>query len=180
MADGPRHVLICSCEDTMPLDLGALKRACRGSEVAGARQRFRAAAASGTPLTVGCTQETPLFAEVAWESGADIRYANIRETAGWSKDAAAAAPKIAALLAMAAEPSPEIPFVTFESEGVILIYGCDEQATEAADLLKDHLDITVLIKPPAAVMPPPVTEYPVVKGLIRAAKGHLGAFELTV
>jgi len=187
MADGPRHVLICSCEDTMPLDLGALKRACRGSEVTGARQlcraeleRFRAAATSGTPLTVGCTQETPLFAEVAWESGADIRYANIRETAGWSKDAKAATPKIAALIAMAAEPSPEIPFVSFESEGVILIYGCDERAIEAADLLKDHLDITVLIRPPAAVMPPRVTEYPVVKGLIRAAKGHLGAFELTV
>jgi ferredoxin len=187
MADGPRHVLICSCEDTMPLDLGALKRACRGSEVTGARQlcraeleRFRAAAASGAPLTVGCTQETPLFAEVAWESGADIRYANVRETAGWSKDAAAATPKIAALIAMAAEPSPEIPFVSYESEGVILIYGRDERAIEAADLLKDHLDITVLVRPPAAVMPPRVTEYPVVKGLIRAAKGHLGAFELTV
>ncbi len=187
MADGPRHVLICSCEDTMPLDLGALKRACRGSEVTGAHQlcraeleRFRAAAISGAPLTVGCTQETPLFAEVAWESGADIRYANIRETAGWSKDAKAATPKIAALLAMAAEPSPEIPFVSYESEGVILIYGRDERAIEAADLLKDHLDITVLIRPPAAVMPPRVTEYPVVKGLIRAAKGHLGAFELTV
>jgi ferredoxin len=187
MADGPRHVLICSCEDTMPLDLGALKRACRGSEVTGAHQlcraeleRFRAAATSGAPLTVGCTQETPLFAEVAWESGADIRYANIRETAGWSKDAKAATPKIAALLAMATEPSPEIPFVSYESEGVILIYGRDERAIEAADLLKDHLDITVLIRPPAAVMPPRVTEYPVVKGLIRAAKGHLGAFELTV
>jgi ferredoxin len=187
MADGPRHVLICSCEDTMPLDVGALRRACRGSEVTAGRQlcraeleRFRAAATSGAPLTVACTQETPLFAEVAWESGADIRYANIRETAGWSKDAAAATAKIAALIAMAAEPAPEIPFVSYESEGVILIYGRDERAIEAADLLKDHLDITVLIRPPAAVMPPRVTEYPVVKGLIRAAKGHLGAFELTV
>src|SRR5215475_7866858 len=187
MADGPRHVLICSCDDTMPLDARALKRACRGSEVTTAHQlcraelaRFRTAASSGEPLTVGCTQETPLFAEVAWESGADIRYANIRETAGWSKDAKAATPKIAALLAMAAEPSPEVPFVSYESEGVILIYGRDERAIEAADLLKDHLDITVLIRPPAAVMPPRVTEYPVVKGLIRAAKGHLGAFELTV
>ena len=29
-----------------------------------------------------------------------------------------------------------------------LLYGKDEQAIEAADLLKDHLDLTVLIKPP--------------------------------
>ena len=49
-----------------------------------------------------------------------------------------------------------------------------------ANLLKDHLDVTVLIKPPADVAPPRVTDFPVVKGTIRAAKGHLGAFELTV
>ena len=29
-----------------------------------------------------------------------------------------------------------------------LIYGKDEQALEAANLLKDQLDVTVLIKPP--------------------------------
>jgi hypothetical protein len=123
MADGPRHVLICSCEDTMPLDLGTLKRACRGSEVTGARQLCRAeleyasapppsprAARSAAPRKRRCSPRSR-------ESGADIRYANIRETAGWSKDAKAATPKIAALLAMAAEPSPEIPFVSYESEG---------------------------------------------------------------
>jgi hypothetical protein len=31
---------------------------------------------------------------------------------------------------------------------VILIYGRDEQAIEAGNLLKDHLDVTVLITPP--------------------------------
>ena len=34
---------------------------------------------------------------------------------------------------------------------MILIYGRDEQAIEAGNLLKDHLDVTVLIKPPADV-----------------------------
>src|SRR5262245_48386789 len=187
MAEGPRQLLICSCEDSMPLEPGAVRRGCRGSAVTTAHQlcraeldKFRKAAGSGAPLTVGCTQEAPLFSEVAWENGGDIRYANIRETAGWSADAAAAGPKMAALLAMAGEGAPEVPYVTLESEGVILIYGCDEQAIEAAELLKDHLDVTVLMRPPAAVTPPRVTEFPVVKGLIRAAKGYLGAFELTV
>jgi ferredoxin len=73
-----------------------------------------------------------------------------------------------------------VPFVRFDSEGVLLIYGCDEQAIEAGNLLKDHLDVTVLIKPPAAVMPARVAEFPVVQGTIRSANGHLGAFELTV
>jgi ferredoxin len=185
MADRPPRILICSCEDTMPLDGAAVKRACRGAEVLSAHQlcraeldKFRTAVAGAEPLIVGCTQEAPLFGEIAGD--ADVTYANIRETAGWSKDAQVAGPKMAALLAAAAEPSPEPAFVSLTSEGVILIYGCDEQAIAAGDLLKAHLDVTVLIRPPAAVAPPRVTDFPVVTGAIRAAKGHLGAFELTV
>jgi ferredoxin len=184
MTDRPRNILICSCEDTMPLDAAAVRRACRG-KVTTARQlcraelyKFRAAAATGAPLTIGCTQEAPLFAENA--EGADIRTVNIRETAGWSADAAQAGPKMAALLALGAEPSPDTSYVSLASDGVVLIYGCDERAIEAAELLKDHLDITVLIKPAAAVAPPRVADYPVVQGTIRSAQGHLGAFTLVV
>src|SRR5262249_6330936 len=103
-ADPPPNILICSCEDTMPRDEPAVRRGCRGAEVTTAHQlcraeleKFRAAAAGGEPLIVGCTQEAPLFSEVA--GSADITYANIRETAGWSKDANASGPKMAALLA---------------------------------------------------------------------------------
>ena len=185
MADRPPKILICSCEDTMPLDGSAVQRGCRGAEVSTARQlcraeleKFRAAAAGGEPLIVSCTQEAPLFSELAGD--ADVTYVNIRETAGWSKYADAAGPKMAALLAAAAEAIPEVPFVNLKSEGVVLIYGRDEQAIEAGNLLRDHLDVTVLIKPPAQVTPPRATDFPVVKGAIRTAKGHLGAFELTV
>ena len=185
MADRPPKILICSCEDTMPLDGSAVQRGCRGAEVLTARQlcraeleKFRAAAESGGPLVVGCTQEVPLFSEIAGDAA--VTYANIRETAGWSKDGAAAGPKMAALLAAAAEPAPELSFVNLTSDGVILIYGRDEQAIEAGNLLKDHLDVTVLIRPPAHVPPPRVTDFPVVRGAIRSAKGYLGAFELMV
>jgi heterodisulfide reductase subunit A-like polyferredoxin len=60
---------------------------------------------------VACTQEAPLFAEVAEEAGFEgtLRFANIRETAGWSEDGARAAPKMAALLAMA-----EVAAASFE------------------------------------------------------------------
>jgi ferredoxin len=179
-----RTILVCSCEDTMPLDTGAIERGCRGATVATAHQlcrveleRLRAATASGA-VTVGCTQEAPLFAAVAGERA--IALANVRETAGWSADAAAAGPKMAALLAIAAEPMPEVPFVTLSSEGVALIYGRDETAIEAGTLLADHLDVTVLITKPQDLAPPRVTEFPVVKGTIKSAKGHLGAFEIVV
>jgi hypothetical protein len=157
MAERSRSILICSCEDTIPLDAEAVRRVCRDSVVIAGRQfcrteleRFRKAAAAGEPITVACTQEAPLFDEIADEiedSGA-LTFVNIRETAGWSKDAADAGPKMAALIAASAEPVPETPFVPLTSDGVTLLYGGDERTIEAANLLKDHLDITVLIKPP--------------------------------
>ncbi len=186
MAD-QRTILVCSCEDTMPLDADAIARGCKGAEVVAGRMlcraeldRFRAAAAGGEALTVACTQEAPLFAETAGEDGPAPIFVNIRETAGWSKDAAKAGPKIAALLAAAAEPLPEVPYITLSSEGVALIYGRDEAAIEAGKLLQDHLDVTVLISRPEQMTPPRVTEFPVVKGAVKSAKGHLGAFEVTI
>ena len=87
---------------------------------------------------------------------------------------------MAALLAAAAETLPAVAMVNLESEGVILVYGADERAVEAGILLKDHLDVTVLLKPPAAIAPARSTEFPIVRGTIRGAKGHVGGFELTV
>jgi hypothetical protein len=115
--------------------------------------RFNAIAGEGAALTVGCTQEAPRFMEAARERAGTVQYANIRETAGWSIDAANAGPKMAALLAAANESLTDAPVVSLESHGVILIYGRGEEAVEAGDLLKDHLDVTVLIRPPAAIAP---------------------------
>lgn len=171
----------------MPLDTGALARGCRGAEVVSGRQlcraeleRFRALAASGSPLTVGCTQEAPLFREVAGENAGALSFANLRETAGWSAAAAQAGPKMAALAAAAASPMPEASFVQLESSGVVLVYGRDDGAIEAASLLKEHLDVTVLVTRTGNLTPPRTTEFPIVRGAIRAAKGHLGAFEIVV
>src|SRR5215211_8069498 len=113
----------------MPLDAGTIRRACKGASVETARflcrdqiEQFRKAAGTGEPLTVACTQEAPLFSDVAGEHAA-LSFVNVREAAGWSDQAAKAGPKMAALLAAAAEPLPAVPVVTLESEGVALIYG---------------------------------------------------------
>jgi len=189
MAKAPRTILICSCEDTIPLDGDMVRRVCRDSVVIEGRQfcrveleRFRKAAATGEQFTVACTQEVPLFTEIASETAGSegLTFVNIRETAGWSKDAKSAGPKVAALIAASAESTLDASFVTLNSEGVTLLYGKDERVIEAANLLKDHLDVTVLIKPPGALAPRRVTEFPVVKGLVRTVKGYLGAFEITV
>lgn len=89
-------------------------------------------------------------------------------------------PRAAAMRAAARETRPEVPLVRLDSRGVVLVYGRDEATVQAAAHLADRLDVTVLIKSPATLPPLPATEFPVAKGVIRTARGYLGAFELTV
>jgi ferredoxin len=186
MSQPPRIVFACSCEDTMPLDTKALRHC--GGELRTCNNlcraqldAFRAALAEGRPITVGCTQEAPLFQEVADEAGVGtVTFANVREAAGWSDAAAGAGPKMAALLAAAAEPMPPTPMVSLKSGGVALIYGRDETAIEVARRLADTLDVTVLLTGSADVVPPATGAFPVLRGTIAGARGHLGRFELTV
>src|ERR1700716_3756974 len=133
MSTAPSHLLICSCEKTLPLDAQAIGRGCAGkitqaNQLCGLElERFKAALADGAPITVACTQEAPLFKEVAEGFPQDqLTFVNLRETGGWSKDAASAGPKAAALIAAANEDMPPISMVTLESEGVALIYGRGE------------------------------------------------------
>ncbi|MDH3230405.1 MAG: 4Fe-4S dicluster domain-containing protein [Alphaproteobacteria bacterium] len=185
-----RRILLCNCEQTMTLDGKALAKACGAAgtaEIASQLCRaqidnFRGEIAKGGRVIVACTQEAPLFHEVAGEikDGAALGAVNIRETAGWSQDSAAAMPKIAALLAEAAVEIPPTPTVTMESGGVCLVYGTDEAAVAAARQLGGRLDVTLLLSRPGEVMPPRAMDVPVFRGTIASAKGHLGAFEIAV
>src|SRR6516164_54136 len=155
-----RTLLVCSCEDTMPLDAAAFARGCSKADIVRGRQlcraeleRVRELVASGAPITIGCTQEAPLFREIAAEGAGDMNFANIRESAGWSAEAQNAGPKMAALMAAAAVAMPEVPFAHLKSAGVTLAYGRDERAIEAAGLLKEHLDVTLLIARPGDLAP---------------------------
>src|SRR5436305_11524959 len=187
MSAAKSQLLICSWEKTMPLDAQAIGRGCavtptQANQLCGLElERFKTALADGAPITVTCTQEASLFKEVA-ESfpEAQLTFVNIRETGGWSNDAAAAGPKAAALIAAAGEDMPPISLVTLESTGVALIYGRDEVAVEAAQRLADRLDITVLLTKPGEVTPRRTNEFPVLKGTVRNARGYLGRFELAI
>src|SRR5690606_8925201 len=153
-----KTVLVCNCERTMDLDGKGLAKACGAAGTADPNTQlcraqidnFRTALAAGRPLLVACTQESPLFDEVAREEAPEVAvtYANIRERAGWSEEGSKALPKMAALLAEAALTIPETTTVTMRSEGVCLVYGRDETAIEAARQLAGRLDVTVLLSEP--------------------------------
>jgi len=173
----------------MPIDARAVARGCGGGELRGAEQlcqaqldRFLAALGEGRPVTVACTAQAPLFrqeAEAAGFNGA-LSFVNIRETAGWSDEAKAAGPKMAALIAAAGVPMPATPLLPMKSEGVALILGRDATALEAAAALADTLDVTVLLTGAEPVAPARAAEFPVVRGRARAATGWLGAFRVTI
>jgi len=179
--------LICDCNQTMPLDPRSLGAAlnetltlhstlCRRE--AGA---FEVALKTGDDLVVACTQERRLFTELAVgaNSTAPIRFVNIRETGGWSRDAASASPKIAALLAAAHLPDPEpVATVTYKSAGRVLIIGQLGAAERAAELLGDEVDVTLFTQGAGEAGAAQERRYPVLGGKIESLTGWLGAFEL--
>lgn len=191
--------LVCDCNHTMPLDAGRLSSAL-GQEIAPCSQlcrreigRFQQAAQDAEPLLVACTQEAQLFAAVAVQTEGvpppdvrPIRFVNIRETAGWSRQAKAAAPKMAALLAAAALPDPEpVPTASYSSGGRCLVIGDTASLDLARSLLADSLDLVLLdtgapggraAREASAL--PLQHEQPLHAGRVRHIRGWLGAFEV--
>jgi ferredoxin len=143
---------------------------------------FEAAAKSGDDLLVACTQEAPLFRELHehLEAAGNIRFTNIRETAGWSAEAAAAGPKIAALLALADLPQPApVPVISYQSEGRLLIVGQGASALQWAERLSAQLEVNVLISEAGNDAELPLERaYPVYSGNKVRITGYLGAFEV--
>lgn len=172
----------------MPLDVAAVSAAAGPRRVVTARQlcgeeieKYRRLAAEGEVI-VACTAMRALFQELAEDAGftAAQWFVNVRETAGWSSEAAAAGPKMAALIEAAAIGDETPVGVSFESEGIALIYGRDQRAIDVAERLKERLDITVILQPGSDVVPPRMPAYPVRQGRVTSVKGHLGAFEIGI
>jgi heterodisulfide reductase subunit A-like polyferredoxin len=144
---------VCSCNRTVALDAKALGAALKAGEPLAVHHQlcrkdagaFQAALGQGDVI-VGCTQEAPLFGELAADSSATVRFVNLREQAGWSPEAKGATPKMAALIAMAALPEPQpAPAVEFKSSGELIIVGPAAAALDWAQRLSETLSVSVLI-----------------------------------
>ena len=188
MSTTEKRLFVCSCDRTMKLDTDAIGRAC-GRAVSSHNQLCRAeidnvrtAAASGDDLQICCTQEAPVFNDVIAEAGNQtaVSYVNIRETAGWSDEAGAATPKIAALIAAETVDSDPTRTVSVRSEGRVLVYGEPDLAMEIAGQLNSRLSVTAILMPPGDSLPPARTNFPVFRGRISSLSGSLGAFSATI
>ena len=195
--------LICDCNRTMTIDRPALAKAlaqtpgastdgletplsllCR-REAQAFQRAAQDSAALAEPLLVACTQESRLFLELndQTEGAAStqvrpIHFVNLRETGGWSRDGAAATPKLAALIAAAQLPDPEpVGTVSYRSAGRCLVIGGADAAERAAAMLADRLDLSLLIDRPGGALAQ-THGHPVHSGRLTRLTGWLGAFEL--
>lgn len=189
MASATEHLMLCNCEASMSIDAEALGRACGAGRSSLSESLCRresgkvvAALASGEQVTIACAQEAETFAELAEENGiaAPLLTVDIRDRAGWSRDAEAAGPKMAALIAEAQLDAPKTPARDIVSEGICLVYGDGPIALAAAGRLDGSLSVTCLMRSHDDVLPPARTGFPIVMGRIARASGHLGGFEVVV
>ncbi len=183
----PRQVHLCSCNRTITKDANSLVEA---AKFAGASDVKTYDAMCQHELekfggnldgdaVIACTQESRLLGDTASDSPkvSAIRFFNVREKAGWSKEASFATPKIAALIAEAMLPEPEpTTQVSYQSAGQTLIIGSLKDALPIADALKESVNVSVLATNADAELPM-MREYPIVSGARISVKGWLGAFE---
>ncbi len=177
-------LIICDCSGSMQIDREALETAtgqtCSRLHSALCTTESEAAAkeiATGE-VTICCGQETAFFEALAAEFEAPAPgFLDLRDRAGWSADTASKLPKMAALVAGAALPAPEIKLFDIASEGMCLVLG-GGTALEAAEQLQDHLAVTVLL---AEDTEPPLTRsFDVIRGRLRRAQGALGGFIVVI
>ncbi|MDF0594575.1 4Fe-4S binding protein [Psychromarinibacter halotolerans] len=177
-------LITCDCEGSQRIDAAGLERA-TGLEVRPpctalcTRELETAAKAiAGGDAIICCGQETRTFTDLAEEIGADVpAFLDLRDRAGWSDDPAPKLPKMSALAAEATLPAPAAKSVDVISEGLCLILGPTDTALAAAEQLKDHLGVTVLLADPQDV--PDTRAFDAVTGSLRSATGALGGFRVT-
>ncbi|MGE0876282.1 MAG: 4Fe-4S binding protein [Burkholderiales bacterium] len=179
---------LCSCNGTIAVDAKRLGETLKSghpiklhSELCRKEVDAFLSGLADSDLIVACTQEAPLFAELADGAKSAVRmsFVNIRELGGWSAEGAAAQPKIAALIASAALPEPEpVPQVDFRSAGQLLIVGPAAAALDWAERLRDTLEVSVLLTDAAQGELPAERSYPIWSGKPVSLEGWLGSFEM--
>ena len=179
---------ICNCNHTMPLDGAALGQALGEGPLPVASQlcrrevnQFLQTLEGGERIVVGCTQEEPLFRELAEMKNAvaPLRFVNLRETGGWSEEGRHSTPKMAALLAAARLPDPEpVPEVEYNSQGRVLLLGPAQRVLAWARKLERQLQVSVLLTDArdAALAG---HAWPTFSGSAARVQGWLGAFKVT-
>ncbi|GGG84495.1 ferredoxin [Salipiger pallidus] len=183
-----KTLITCDCLGSQSIDADGLAKA-TGLDVAPpcsalctkqidiAATALTAEGAEDTVLC--CTQEARRFEDLAEDLGVPApALLDLRDRAGWSADPAPKLAKMSALAAEALLPAPLGRMMDVTSHGMCLVLGAEKDALAAAELLKEHLAVTVLLEtaPELAEIP----GYDVIVGHLRQATGALGNFDMKI
>lgn len=185
------QLLTCNCEKSQIIDAKRLAKdlrlpdvpevftnLCR-SELAAFEHAI--SANSSQPTIVTCTQESPLFQELADDIGErTLHFINIRETAGWSKSGARASAKIAALIAEGSYEIKPTGLIPVKSNGSCVVYGAGQQAMDVAEKLSKRLTVTLVLTQSDDAIAPLTMEFPIYQGSVTRLSGSIGKFELVL
>lgn len=190
-----QEILLCNCGGTMPLDaqeIGGLAYRIGLSDSDEAPQIWsmlcrdqieavRKAVGAGACI-IACTQEIARFREAECEAGADRKssFVDIRESACWSSEAAAKAPKLMGMLAAASVQGGQAEYFDTRCSGRVLVYGNDQAALDAAERLAQRLDVTLLLEAGDDVAIPARRPCTILCGRVRGLQGSIGAFSVEV
>ena len=180
-----KSLIVCDCMGSQRVDSAGLEKA------TGLRVRAGCTALCTTQIDIAaaaltegetilcCQQEARTFEALAEELGLPpAPLLDLRDRAGWTGDTRPTLPKMSALVAEAMMPAAPEKSVDVVSEGVCLILGPAGPALAAADQLKDHLGVTVLLDTGDDI--PDTRAFDVVVGRLRRARGALGQFEVVI
>ena len=179
-----KTLMLCNCDSSQTLDADAIGEATglkcsmihNGLCTSGLDSLAQAIPEGN--LIIACAQEADVFEDLAAELDAPLpQTVDIRDRAGWSDEGKSATPKIAALVAEAALPTPALKTFDVESEGLCLIIGASDVALSAAEQLSEAIDVTTLLTDMPEIIP---NGLDVLSGHIRTATGTLGQFVVTV
>lgn len=180
-----KSLILCDCMGTQTVDPDAIADVCdvtcsRVHTALCTTQIMSAAKLMEEgDVIVACQQERVRFQEFAEEIGVEPPgFVDLRDRAGWSEQAANAAPKMAALVAEALLPAVGVRTLDVVSEGVCFITGPGEVALPLAEQLASALVVTVLITD--EVEPLTVRTFDAVRGRLKRLSGALGGFEIVI
>ena len=180
-----KSLILCNCAGTQTIDAEGLTSAsglpCSRvhSALCTVQSNAAAEAISTGDAIFCCAQESALFTELADSlDGPAPATLDLRDRAGWSADDAPKLPKMAALVAEATLPAATAKTLDVVSEGLCLILARDETALQIAAQLCQYLSVTVLLPTPPDGLDS--RNFDVVVGRLKAAKGSLGQFDVTI
>ena len=190
------EILICNCGKTMPLDTKKITTGCELDEevkiynslctdqIDIVESALEKKSDKKKPLAIACTQQEKLFTELAEETNQETPFFfNIRETAGWSKNAKKSSAKISSLILDASKivsSNQTSRSLSFKSEGRCLIYGKSDAVLHVSEYLSDFLGVSAMLTDIDDVSPPKNNNFNILSGKIVSLSGYFCNFDVKI